>query len=553
MKRKIAAILAADIAGYSKLVSEDEEETVRRLASYRGTFEDFVSQKGGRIFNTAGDAVLAEFPSAVEALRCAVDIQESVRTRNMAYPASRQMVFRIGISIGDVVERDGDLLGDGVNVAARLQALAKPGGICVARSVYEQVANKLSLTFADVGPQNLKNIATPVHAYFVAMPSADAERPPQLLSRNVWTGAGLVGVAALLVAVAIGLKQRTPTPGYAHIETRVGAAAPLSPETASPGRATTATGSEHAPLPAVVVEVNFWNSVRGSDDPVVVQSYLDRYPAGQFASVARQKIAALREPPETAQPGRATTAMGSERAPLPAPVVEVNLWNSVRGSDDLVVVQSYLDRYPAGQFASVARQKIAALRELQETAMASKSEAALGTPEPVPAAEPPAIPQRPAPQLAVAAASAQEGRSSAASTPTPEKNELARLLQQQLKRVGCLDAEADGSWGQKSRTALRDFARYAKLGISGDDPDVSLLDAAAAAKSRVCPLVCDGDEVVHNGRCASKPRPPRAREREASSGGRPRARAERTYEERPSSSGTKVCFGAVRNEIVPCK
>jgi Putative peptidoglycan binding domain len=201
----------------------------------------------------------------------------------------------------------------------------------------------------------------------------------------------------------------------------------------------------------------------------------------------------------------------------------------------------------------VARQKIAALRELQETAVASKSEAALGTPEPVPAAEPPAIPQRPAPQLAVAAASAQEGPSSAASTPTPEKNELARLLQQQLKRVGCLDAEADGSWGQKSRTALRDFARYAKLGISGDDPDVSLLDAAAAAKSRVCPLVCDGDEVVHNGRCASKPRPPRAREREASSGGRPRARAERTYEERPSSSGTKVCFGAVRNEIVACK
>jgi Adenylate cyclase, family 3 (some proteins contain HAMP domain) len=117
MKRKIAAIFAADIAGYSRLVAEDEEETLRRLASYRQVTDDFIAKGGGRIFNTAGDAVLAEFPSAVEAVRCAIDIQESLRTRNMAYPPSRQMSFRIGITIGDVVERDGDLLGDGVNIA----------------------------------------------------------------------------------------------------------------------------------------------------------------------------------------------------------------------------------------------------------------------------------------------------------------------------------------------------------------------------------------------------------------------------------------------------
>jgi class 3 adenylate cyclase len=125
MKRKIAAIFAADIAGYSRLVAEDEEETLRRLASYRSVTDDFIARSGGRIFNTAGDAVLAEFPSAVEAVRCAIDIQESLRTRNMAYPASRQMSFRIGITIGDVVERDGDLLGDGVNIAARLEGLAE--------------------------------------------------------------------------------------------------------------------------------------------------------------------------------------------------------------------------------------------------------------------------------------------------------------------------------------------------------------------------------------------------------------------------------------------
>lgn len=173
MKRKIAAIFAADIAGYSRLVAEDEEETLRRLASYRLVVDDFIAKGSGRIFNTAGDAVLAEFPSAVEAVRCAIDIQESLRTRNMAYPPSRQMAFRIGITIGDVVERDGDLLGDGVNIAARLEGLAEVGGICVSRAVHEQVANKLSVQFADIGEQEVKNIPNPVHAYMVAMRRAD--------------------------------------------------------------------------------------------------------------------------------------------------------------------------------------------------------------------------------------------------------------------------------------------------------------------------------------------------------------------------------------------
>ena len=173
MKRKIAAIFAADIAGYSRLVAEDEEETLRRLASYRQVTDDFIARYGGRIFNTAGDAVLAEFPSAVEAVRCAIDIQESLRTRNMAYPPSRQMSFRIGITIGDVVERDGDLLGDGVNIAARLEGLAEVGGICISRAVHEQVANKLSVQFADIGEQEVKNIPTPVHAYMVAMRRED--------------------------------------------------------------------------------------------------------------------------------------------------------------------------------------------------------------------------------------------------------------------------------------------------------------------------------------------------------------------------------------------
>jgi adenylate cyclase len=151
MRRKIAAILVAHIADYGRLVADDEEETLRRMASCRSTIDDFIAIAGGRIFNTAGDALLAEFPSAVEAVRCAIDIQESLRTRNLAYPASRQMSYRIGIGIGDVVEREGDLLGDGVNIAARLEGLAEVGGICISRAVHEQVSNKLSARFIDIG------------------------------------------------------------------------------------------------------------------------------------------------------------------------------------------------------------------------------------------------------------------------------------------------------------------------------------------------------------------------------------------------------------------
>ena len=216
MKRKIAAIFAADVAGYSKLVAEDEEETLRRLASYRAVMDDFIARAGGRIFNTAGDAVLAEFSSAVEAVRCAIDIQESLRTRNMAYPPSRQMSFRIGITVGDVVERDGDLLGDGVNIAARLEGIAPVGGICVSRTVHEQVANKLSVHFADIGEQQVKNIPTPVHAFHIEMRPDDARiegRPAKRAESATWAlpvAVAAACVAALGVAAIVYLTALRP-------------------------------------------------------------------------------------------------------------------------------------------------------------------------------------------------------------------------------------------------------------------------------------------------------------------------------------------------------
>jgi adenylate cyclase len=225
MKRKIAAIMAADIAGYSKLVAEDEEETLRRLASYRAVFEDFISRFSGRIFNTAGDAVLAEFASAVEAVRCAIDVQESLRTRNLAYPASRQMSFRIGITVGDVVERDGDLLGDGVNIAARLEGLAQPGGLCVSRTVHEQVSSKLSVEFVDIGEQEVKNIPAPIHAYTLLLGAGDGRaqapggRKKRASTTLVWATAISAACTAALAVVAVfyftGLRTNAapPSPG----------------------------------------------------------------------------------------------------------------------------------------------------------------------------------------------------------------------------------------------------------------------------------------------------------------------------------------------------
>jgi adenylate cyclase len=277
MKRKIAAIFAADIAGYSRLVAEDEEETLRRLAAYRAVTDDFIAKAGGRIFNTAGDAVLAEFPSAVEAVRCAIDIQESLRTRNMAYPASRQMQFRIGITIGDVVERDGDLLGDGVNIAARLEGLAEVGGICVSRAVHEQVVNKLSVQFADIGAQEVKNIPTPVHAYMVAMRREDGsyatpqvKKPapkPAAGPHWLWPAVVLVvclvaiGVAGFLyftkIEMANGPKEAAaiPTPAAPSPSPSVAAVAPTP--TPTPTKQASAAPSPPSAPPIVVSTEKF--------------------------------------------------------------------------------------------------------------------------------------------------------------------------------------------------------------------------------------------------------------------------------------------------------
>jgi class 3 adenylate cyclase/TolB-like protein/Flp pilus assembly protein TadD len=170
IERRLAAILAADVAGYSRLMGVDEEGTLSVLKTYRRELiEPKIAEHGGRIVKTTGDGALIEFASAVNALRCALEIQHAVAERNAELPRDRRIEFRIGINVGDIIVDTGDIYGDGVNVAARLEGIAEPGGICVSARVQEDTQGKLDVTFEDQGEQQFKNIARPVRVYRVRL------------------------------------------------------------------------------------------------------------------------------------------------------------------------------------------------------------------------------------------------------------------------------------------------------------------------------------------------------------------------------------------------
>lgn len=210
INRKLTTILEADVVGYSQLMADDEEATLATLRTYREFIDSQIRKHSGRIFNTAGDAVLAEFGSAVEAVRCAISVQEDLRVRNSELPEARQMWFRIGINVGDVMVEKDDLFGDGVNVAARLEGLAEKGGICISGSTFDQVKNKLSIAFKDIGPQTVKNIPYSVPAYQL-MPGEVAVKSPPTPTRTWpasttrrWAWFAIAG-ASILVVLIVGV------------------------------------------------------------------------------------------------------------------------------------------------------------------------------------------------------------------------------------------------------------------------------------------------------------------------------------------------------------
>src|SRR3984957_7483085 len=199
--RKLAAILAADVVGFSRLASADEDRTLARLRALRSDLIDpTIAVHKGRVVKRTGDGAIVEFRSVVDAARCAIEVQNAMAERNSGVPEDQRIEFRIGVHLGDVVEEDdGDLMGDGVNIAARLEGLAKPGAICLSEDAYRQVKSRLDMNVSDLGPTTLKNIAEPVRVYSVAVGKPAVAPKPKPAPRS-WFVPVAAALAALIVA-----------------------------------------------------------------------------------------------------------------------------------------------------------------------------------------------------------------------------------------------------------------------------------------------------------------------------------------------------------------
>jgi class 3 adenylate cyclase len=308
LERKLVAILAADVEGYSRMMEIDEEGTLATLSAHRTITDELIAQHGGRIFNTAGDSVLAEFASVFSAVDCAIDIQRELAKANQPIEESKRLRFRIGINVGDVMVKDGDIFGDGVNIAARLEGLAKPGGICISRGVRDHIRHKLPHKFEDLGEQAVKNIAQPVRC-FRLLPRRGKPEPP-------------------------------PAPIALH------------PDLARPPIPAPTPAAAPAPDPKAV-ELVFWDSIKDGVRAADYEAYLTQYPDGNFVTLARARLAELIE------------STGPVRDPAEREI-ELAFWESVRELDNLESLQAYLDKYPAGEFVALAEIRLKELAEATE-------------------------------------------------------------------------------------------------------------------------------------------------------------------------------------------
>jgi class 3 adenylate cyclase/F0F1-type ATP synthase membrane subunit b/b' len=305
VKRRLTCILAADAVGYSKQMGQDEEGTIRVLSAHRAVIDGIITFHQGRIVSTAGDSVLAEFSSVVEAVRCAVEIQEALKTRNDSLPEHRQMHFRVGVNLGDVVVKNEDLLGDGVNVAARLETIAEPGGICISSSVYDQITGKLDLGFQDIGEQNLKNISRPIRAYRVSgaappvrpAPTAPPAAPtPSARNRLPWV---IGAVVAVLIGAAVAWQSGWLRSGSTDGASRTTASAP-------------APAAEKSAPPAAVIDANATRAKAESDAQRL------RSDAEAIKRQAEAELARARSDAETSRAAKAKAEADSTAARLRA-------------------------------------------------------------------------------------------------------------------------------------------------------------------------------------------------------------------------------------------
>jgi adenylate cyclase len=252
VKRKLTAILSADVKGYSRLMGEDEEATVRTLNACKEVMTNLIQHHHGRVVDAPGDNVLAEFSSVVDAVRCAVEIQEELKVRNANLPENRKMEFRIGVNLGDVIEDGEQILGDGVNIAARLESLSETGGVCISGTAFDQVRNKLDLGYKYLGEQTVKNIALPVRVYRVLMEPEAAGKVigEKKVKPKQWQRAaiGLVVILIVVVAAVVIWKLYTPSAPQPEV-TQKGKIVATQPEKPS---ATVPPSPEVAPKEKVV-------------------------------------------------------------------------------------------------------------------------------------------------------------------------------------------------------------------------------------------------------------------------------------------------------------
>ena len=253
LERKLVAILAADVEGYSRLMHDDEEAALATLTAHRAIIDERIEAGRGEISGTAGDSVLAQFASVVDAVRCAVSIQQALYKANELLASERRMLLRIGINVGDVMLKDGGIFGDGVNVAARLEGIAQPGGICVTRGVRDHLRDRMDYKFEDLGEHKVKNIARSVRVFRVIF---DPEGTTELAS----------------VETDASMEQ---------------AAIDTGPSLADEDK----TGEDKADE----VEMVFWQSLQDSEDPAEYRAYLERFPDGAFVELARIRLAGFAE------------------------------------------------------------------------------------------------------------------------------------------------------------------------------------------------------------------------------------------------------------------
>jgi class 3 adenylate cyclase len=297
LERKLIAVLSSDAVGYSRLMEEDEAGALALLTERRTVIDETIARYRGRIANTAGDSVLAEFVSIFDAVNCAVDIQAALTQLNDPLPEERRMAFRVGLNIGDVMAKDGDIFGDGVNIAARVQTLAPAGGICVTRGVRDHIRYKLPFGFDDLGEQTVKNISHPVRV-FRLLPGGPPPAPPETAPQPE-TGpemaAGAVPVVAAVDPKAVELAlwesikgSERPEDFESYLEQypdgtfAAVAQSRLEGEPPPPDR----TEKE--------VELAFWETVKDSENPEMFQAYLEKYPEGAFKPLAEIKLKELR-------------------------------------------------------------------------------------------------------------------------------------------------------------------------------------------------------------------------------------------------------------------